>query len=66
MAYDFLTAEFWEKLSKLGEKKLGATDQPHYNGFHVIRDHIITTLLCIIIESYISIIAYIFFECYHY
>ena len=53
MANIFLTSEFRrkrEKLSKLGEKKctkkMGATDQPHYNGFRVIRDSIITVFQC--------------------
>ena len=49
----FLTAEFRgkrAKLSKLGKKtaqKMGATDQPRYNGFRVIRDRVITALQCI-------------------
>ena len=52
MAKDFLTAEFRRKrakLSKLGKKlhkKKGATDQPHYNGFRVIRVRVITVFQC--------------------
>ena len=48
----FLTAEFRgkrAKLPKLGKKtaqKMGATDQPRYNGFRVIRDRVITALQC--------------------
>ena len=44
----FLTAEFRgkrAKLSKLGKKtaqKMGATDQPRYNDFRIIRDRVIT------------------------
>ena len=48
----FSTAEFCgksAKLSKLGKKlhkKMEATDQLRYNGFHVIRDRVITAFQC--------------------
>ena len=55
MANDFLTAEFCgkrAKLSKLGKKlhkKMGATDQPRYNSFCIIRDCVITAFQCILL-----------------
>ena len=52
----FLTAEFLgkrAKFSKLGKKctqKTGATDQPGYDGFRVIKDSIITAFQCIYVK----------------
>ena len=31
---------------KTAQKKMGATDQPGYNGFRVIREHVITAFQC--------------------
>ena len=66
----FLTAEFRRKRAKTckvvggrgGVCGMGAIDQPRYNGFHVIRDRVITVLQYTSFIYFVSPIE----ECYPY
>ena len=60
---DVLTADYRGKKAKFSkrvgegemQKKVGATDQPRYNGFRVISIRVLTTLQCTVITLYTNI-----------